>query len=80
MYKTGIMREVGAIILFVFVALIIGTGVSFAVWLERIARHASAKGDSRLEISKTRLLIGQESPKSSAMRLNATWIGERSQA
>ena len=80
MFKTGMMREVRAIISFAYVALIISTGVFFAVWLERISRHASARGDSALDISKTRSLHGQESPKSSATRLNAIWMSERSQA
>ena len=80
MDKTGMMREVRAMISFAYVALIIGTGVFFAVLLERILRHASARGNSALDISKTRLLPGQESPKSSAMRLNAIWVRERSQA
>jgi len=80
MYKTGMMREVRAIISFAYVALIIGAGVFFAVLLERILRHASARGDSALNISKTHLLQGQESPKSSAMRLDAIWMRERSLA
>ena len=80
MDKTGMMREVRAIISFAYVALIVSTGVFFAVWLERISRHASARGDSALDISKTHLLQGQESPKSSAMRLNAIWMRERNLA
>jgi hypothetical protein len=80
MHKTGMMREVRAMISFAYVALIIGAGVFFAVLLERILRHASARGDSALDISKTHLLQGQESPKSSAMRLNAIWMRERSLA
>jgi len=80
MHKTGIMGEVGAIVSFAYVALIIGAGVFFAVLLERILRHASARGDSALNISKTHLLQGQESPKSSAMRLDAIWMRERSLA
>ena len=80
MDKTGMMSEVRAIISFAYVALIISTGVFFAVWLERISRRASARGESALDLSKTHLLQGQESPKSSAMRLNAIWTRERSQA
>ena len=80
MYKTGMMREVHAMISFAYVALIIGAGVFFAVLLVRTSRHASARGDSALDISKTHLLQGQESPKSSAMRLNAIWMRERSLA
>jgi hypothetical protein len=80
MYKTGMMREVRAIISFAYVALIIGTGVFFAVWLERISRHATARGEPALDISKTHLLQRQESPKKSAVRLNAIWIRKRSQS
>jgi hypothetical protein len=80
MFKTGMMRQVRAIISFAYVALIIGTGVFFAVLLERISELVSARGNSALDISKTHWLQGQESPKSSAMRLNAIWMRERSQA
>jgi hypothetical protein len=69
MFKTGIIKNMDAIISSVYVALIIGTGVFFAVWLERIMRHSSAQNNSTLDISTTHLLQGQESPQSSATRL-----------
>jgi hypothetical protein len=80
MFKTGIMRKIDTIISSAYVALIISTGVFFAVWLERILKHRSDNDSSTLDISTTQLLQGQESPKSSAVRLNALWMRERSQA
>jgi hypothetical protein len=80
MGKTGMMEKIYAIILRVNVALIIGTGVFFAVFLARALRYALASDESALDISKTHRLEAQESPKSSAMRLNAIWMRERSQA
>ena len=80
MYKTRILGKVSAMIASAYVALIVGAGMFIAVLLRRIARHASARGISVLDISKTHLLQEQESPKRSATRLNAIWMGERSQA
>jgi hypothetical protein len=79
MVKTGVMRDVRAIVAYVYAMLIIGTGVFFLVSLERISRHASARDDSALDLSATDSLQGQESPKSSATRLNAIWRSETSQ-
>jgi hypothetical protein len=80
MFKTGIMKKIDTIVSSAYVALLIGTGVFFAVWLERLLRYPSAKDNSTLDISTTHLLQKQESPKNSAIRLNALWVNERSQA
>lgn len=80
MDKTGMMEKIDAIISSACIALIVGAGMFIAVLLRRIARHASARGISVLDISKTHLLQEQESPKRSATRLNAIWMGEKSQA
>lgn len=80
MYKAGMMRQVRGMFSFVYVAFIVGASVFCAVLLKRASKHAFARGDSALDISKTHMLHGQESPKSSATRLNAIWLGEGSQA
>jgi hypothetical protein len=79
MDKIGIMKKIDAIISPIYMALMVGTGVFFAVLLARLARHTS-KSESTLDISQPHWLQGQESPKSSAIRLNAIWLRERSQA
>jgi len=79
MRTTGMMKQVRAIISFAYIAFIVGTGVFSAILLKRLSRHAIARSDSALDISKTHLLHGQESPRNSAIRLNAIWMREGSQ-
>lgn len=80
MNTTRMIEKMDAIISRTLVALIIGTGAFFAVLLARTLRRASVRHNSSLDISNIHLLSGQESPQNSAMRLNAIWMREQSQA
>jgi hypothetical protein len=76
----GKVEKNNAIVSPAFVALAIGMSAFFALLLARMLRHASAKSDSEVDISTKHFAPGQESPRNSAIRLNATWMRERSQA
>ena len=78
MNKPEFIGKVGAIVLAAFVGLIVSTSFAFAILLARTSRYAASRRDSTVDISRMHLLQVQESPKNSAVRLNAIWR-ERSQ-
>jgi phosphate/sulfate permease len=80
MDKVGVMGKIGAIISSMYIVPIIGAGVFLAAVLAHWVRRTVARDNAALDLSKSHVLQVQESPQSSALRLNAIWMRERSQA